>query len=231
MRGRRFSTCASPTTPPAPSRTGGACSSGWDYANEHGAVIVYDAAYEAYITDASVPHSIYECDGARTCAIEIRSFSKNAGFTGTRLGYTVVPRDLKDAEGTPLRDLWARRQGTKFNGAPYIVQRAGEAVYSEAGQRETREQVAYYLGNAQVVLEGLRQAGYEASGGTNAPYIWLKVPDGMTSWGFFDHLLEEAQVVGTPGAGFGPAGEGYFRLTAFGSREDAEEAVRRIRAL
>ena len=202
-----------------------------DYANEHGAVIVYDAAYEAYITDASVPHSIYECDGARTCAIEIRSFSKNAGFTGTRLGYTVVPRDLKDAEGTPLRDLWARRQGTKFNGAPYIVQRAGEAVYSEAGQRETREQVAYYLGNAQVVLEGLRQAGYEASGGTNAPYIWLKVPDGMTSWGFFDHLLEEAQVVGTPGAGFGPAGEGYFRLTAFGSREDAEEAVRRIRAL
>ncbi len=202
-----------------------------DYANEHGAVIVYDAAYEAYISDPAIPHSIYECDGARACAIEIRSFSKNAGFTGTRLGYTVVPHDLKDADGVSMRDLWARRHGTKFNGAPYIVQRAGEAVYSEEGQRETREQIAYYMENARIIREGLSQAGYEVSGGVNAPYIWLKVPDGMTSWGFFDQLLESVQVVGTPGSGFGPSGEGYFRLTAFGSRESATEAVRRIRAL
>ena len=202
-----------------------------DYANEHGAVIVYDAAYEAYISDPALPHSIYECDGARTCAIEIRSFSKNAGFTGTRLGYTVVPRDLKDADGTSFRDLWARRHGTKFNGAPYIVQRAGEAVYGEEGKRETREQISFYMENARIILEGLRSAGYEVSGGVNAPYIWLKVPGGMTSWGFFDHLLESVQVVGTPGSGFGPSGEGYFRLTAFGSRESALEAVSRIKAL
>jgi LL-diaminopimelate aminotransferase len=202
-----------------------------DYANEHGAVIVYDAAYEAYITDPELPHSIYECDGARTCAIEIRSFSKNAGFTGTRLGYTVVPRDLKDENGVVLRDLWARRHGTKFNGAPYIVQRAGEAVYSEAGQRETREQIRFYMDNAHVILDGLTAAGFQVFGGVNAPYIWLKVPDGMSSWGFFDMLLERVQVVGTPGSGFGPSGEGYFRLTAFGSRESALEAVRRIKSL
>ena len=202
-----------------------------DYANEHGAVIVYDAAYEAYITDPALPHSIYECDGARTCAIEIRSFSKNAGFTGTRLGYTVVPRDLKDANGVSLRDLWARRHGTKFNGAPYIVQRAGEAVYSEQGQRETREQINHYMENARIILEGLRAAGYTVSGGENAPYIWLKTPDGCSSWEFFDMLLNTLQLVGTPGSGFGPSGEGYFRLTAFGSRESAEEAVRRIRTL
>lgn len=202
-----------------------------DYANEHGAVIVYDAAYEAYITDPALPHSIYECEGARTCAIEIRSFSKNAGFTGTRLGYTVVPRDLKDANGVSLRDLWARRHGTKFNGAPYIVQRAGEAVYTERGARETGEQIAFYRENARIILEGLRGAGYEVSGGVNAPYIWLKAPDGMTSWDFFDMLLEKAQVVGTPGAGFGPSGEGYFRLTAFGSRDSALEAVARIKSL
>lgn len=202
-----------------------------DYANEHGAVIVYDAAYEAYITDPSLPHSIYECDGAKTCAIEIRSFSKNAGFTGTRLGYTVVPHDLKDANGVALHGLWARRHGTKFNGAPYIVQRAGEAVYSEEGQRQTRDQIAYYLKNAQLIVKGLRAAGYDVSGGTNAPYIWMKTPDGMGSWEFFDHLLESAQVVGTPGAGFGPHGEGYFRLTAFGSRENALEAIERIKRL
>ncbi|MBR0405562.1 MAG: LL-diaminopimelate aminotransferase [Eggerthellaceae bacterium] len=202
-----------------------------DYANEHGAVIVYDAAYEAYITDPELPHSIYECDGARSCAIEIRSFSKNAGFTGTRLGYTVVPRDLKDENGVALRDLWARRHGTKFNGAPYIVQRAGEAVYSEAGQRETREQIRYYMDNAHVILDGLTAAGFQVFGGVNAPYIWLKVPDGMSSWEFFDMLLERVQVVGTPGSGFGPSGEGYFRLTAFGSRESALEAVRRIKSL
>ena len=202
-----------------------------DYANEHGAVIVYDAAYEAYITDPELPHSIYECNGARTCAIEIRSFSKNAGFTGTRLGYTVVPRNLKDEKGVALRDLWARRHGTKFNGAPYIVQRAGEAVYSEAGQRETHDQIRYYMDNARVILDGLAAAGFQVFGGVNAPYIWLKVPDGMSSWEFFDMLLERVQVVGTPGSGFGPSGEGYFRLTAFGTREDALEAVCRIKSL
>ena len=202
-----------------------------DYANEHGAVIVYDAAYEAYITDPELPHSIYECNGARTCAIEIRSFSKNAGFTGTRLGYTVVPRNLKDENGVALRDLWVRRHGTKFNGAPYIVQRAGEAVYSEAGQRETHDQIRYYMDNARVILDGLAAAGFQVFGGVNAPYIWLKVPDGMSSWEFFDMLLERVQVVGTPGSGFGPSGEGYFRLTAFGTREDALEAVCRIKSL
>ena len=202
-----------------------------DYANEHGAVIVYDAAYEAYISDPALPHSIYECDGARTCAIEIRSFSKNAGFTGTRLGYTVVPGDLKDASGTSMRDLWARRHGTKFNGAPYIVQRAGEAVYSDRGKCETAEQIRFYMENARIILEGLRGAGYEVSGGENAPYIWLKTPEGTSSWQFFDMLLDSVQVVGTPGSGFGPSGEGYFRLTAFGSREDALEAVRRIKSL
>ncbi len=202
-----------------------------DYANEHGAVIIYDAAYEAYITNPALPHSIYECEGARTCAIEIRSFSKNAGFTGTRLGYTVVPRDLKDADGVSMHDLWARRHGTKFNGTPYIVQRAGMAVYSEQGARQTGEQIAFYRENARIILEGLRAAGYEVSGGANAPYIWLKTPDGMTSWDFFDLLLAEVQVVGTPGSGFGPSGEGYFRLTAFGSRESALEAVSRIKGL
>ena len=202
-----------------------------DYANEHAAVIIYDAAYEAYISDASLPHSIYECDGARTCAIEIRSFSKNAGFTGTRLGYTVVPDELRDAAGVSMRDLWARRHGTKFNGAPYIVQRAGLAVYSDRGQRETRAQIDYYMENARIVREGLAEAGYDVFGGVNAPYIWLKAPDGMDSWGLFDLLLDSVQVVGTPGAGFGPSGEGYFRLTAFGSRESAVEAVRRIKSL
>ena len=202
-----------------------------DYANDHGAVIVYDAAYEAYITDPELPHSIYECAGARTCAIEIRSFSKNAGFTGTRLGYTVVPSDLRDEKGVALRDLWARRHGTKFNGAPYIVQRAGEAVYSTTGQRETREQIRYYMDNAQIILDGLEEAGFQVFGGMNAPYIWLKVPENMSSWEFFDLLLERVQVVGTPGSGFGPSGEGYFRLTAFGSRESALEAVHRIKSL
>ena len=202
-----------------------------DYANEHGAVIIYDAAYEAYITDPALPHTIYECEGARTCAIEIRSFSKNAGFTGTRLGYTVVPRDLRDADGVSMRDLWARRHGTKFNGAPYIVQRAGEAVYSEQGKQETAAQIRYYMDNARVILEGLGAAGYTVFGGVNAPYIWLKTPDGLSSWEFFDQLLSAVQVVGTPGSGFGPSGEGFFRLTAFGTRESAEEAVRRIKAL
>ena len=201
-----------------------------DYANKTGAVIIYDAAYEAYITEEGIPHSIYECDGARTCAIEIRSFSKNAGFTGVRLGFTVVPKDLV-REGDRLHDLWARRHGTKFNGAPYIVQKAGEAVYSPEGKAQLKEQVAYYMRNAHYIYNGLKDAGYSVSGGVNAPYIWLKTPRGMTSWEFFDHLLEKAHVVGTPGSGFGAAGEGYFRLTAFGSYENTQEAIRRIQAL
>ena len=202
-----------------------------DYANKVGAVIIYDAAYEAYISEDDVPHSIYECDGAKTCAIELKSFSKNAGFTGTRLGYVIVPKELKDADGTSLNALWARRHGTKFNGAPYIVQRAGEAVYSEAGKAQTREQIAYYMNNAKVISEGLKAAGYTVSGGVNAPYIWLKTPNGMTSWEFFDYLLDKANVVGTPGSGFGPSGEGYFRLTAFGTYESTVEAIERIKKL
>lgn len=201
-----------------------------DYANEKGAVIIYDAAYEAYISEDDVPHTIYECDGARTCAIEIRSFSKNAGFTGTRLGFTVVPKELV-CDGVSLNSLWARRHGTKFNGAPYIIQAAGEAVYTEEGMKQTKEMVAYYMNNAKTILEGLKSAGYSVSGGVNAPYIWLKTPDNMKSWDFFDYLLNEANVVGTPGSGFGPSGEGYFRLTAFGSYENTLEAIERIKKL
>jgi len=201
-----------------------------DYANRVGAVIVFDAAYEAFITEEGIPRSIYECDGARTCAIELRSFSKTAGFTGLRLAYTVVPRELVRG-GVSLRDMWARRHGTKFNGAPYVVQRAGEAVYSPAGRAQTGEQIAYYMNNARVIRDGLSSAGYEVYGGVNAPYIWLGTPGGATSWGFFDRLLESAGVVGTPGAGFGPQGEGYLRLTAFGGLEDAVEAVARIREM
>ena len=201
-----------------------------DYANKNGAVIIYDAAYEAYISEDDVPHTIYECDGARTCAIEIRSFSKNAGFTGTRLGFTVVPKDLV-CDGVSLNSLWARRHGTKFNGAPYIIQAAGEAVYTEEGMKQTKEMVAYYMNNAKTILEGLKSAGYSVSGGVNAPYIWLKTPDNMKSWDFFDYLLNEANVVGTPGSGFGPSGEGYFRLTAFGSYENTLEAIERIKKL
>ena len=201
-----------------------------DYAKRIGAVIIYDAAYEAYITEEEIPHSIYECEGARECAIELHSFSKNAGFTGVRLGYTVVPKDLKCGD-VQLHSLWARRHGTKYNGAPYIVQRAGEAVYSDAGKAQLKEQVAYYMQNAKVIYEGLKNAGYSVSGGINAPYVWLKTPDKMTSWEFFDKLLHEANVVGTPGSGFGAHGEGFFRLTAFGSYENTQEALRRIKAL
>ncbi len=202
-----------------------------DYANEKHSVIIYDAAYEAYISEDDVPHSIYECEGARTCAIEIHSFSKNAGFTGVRLGYTVVPKDLKDVDGNSIRDLWARRHGTKFNGAPYIIQRAGEAVYSEAGQKEIKGLVSYYMENAKMIREGLAAAGYTVSGGVNAPYIWLKTPDKMTSWEFFDYLLENVNIVGTPGSGFGPSGEGYFRLTAFGTHENTKAAIERFKNL
>ncbi len=198
-----------------------------DYANRTGAVILYDAAYEAYIAQADVPHSIYEIEGARTCAIEFRSFSKNAGFTGVRLGFTVIPKDL-ERDGVRLHGLWARRHGTKFNGAPYIVQKAAMAVYSEEGKAQLKNQVACYMDNARVIYEGLKKAGYEVYGGVNAPYIWLKAPEGMSSWDFFDWLLENANVVGTPGSGFGPSGEGYFRLTAFGTYENTAEAVERI---
>lgn len=201
-----------------------------DYANKNGSVIIYDAAYEAYITEEDVPHSIYECEGARTCAIELHSFSKNAGFTGLRLGYTVVPKDLKCGE-VSLHSLWARRHGTKFNGAPYIVQRAGEAVYSEEGKKQLAQQVAYYQKNARYIYDHLKSFGYAVYGGVNAPYIWLKAPNGMTSWEFFDHLLENANVVGTPGSGFGNCGETYFRLTAFGSFENTVEAMKRIEKL
>lgn len=201
-----------------------------DYANKVGAVIIYDAAYEAYISEEDVPHTIYECDGAKTCAIEIRSFSKNAGFTGTRLGFTVIPKKLV-SDGVMLNSLWARRHGTKFNGAPYIIQKAGEAIYTEEGKKQTKEQIAYYMNNAKVIREGLASAGYSVSGGVNAPYIWLETPNHMTSWEFFDYLLNEANVVGTPGSGFGPSGEGYFRLTAFGTYEKTLEAIERIKGL
>jgi len=204
-----------------------------DYANEHQAVILFDAAYEAFITEPGIPHSIYEIDGAKTCAIEFRSFSKTAGFTGVRCGLTVVPRELvahtKNGEKVSLNRLWNRRQTTKFNGVSYPVQRAAAAVYSEEGWQEVMETVRYYLENARLIREGLAAAGITCYGGVNAPYIWLKTPQGMGSWDFFDRLLNECHVVGTPGSGFGPSGEGYFRLSAFGSRENVEEAVRRIR--
>lgn len=200
-----------------------------DYALKSGAVIIYDAAYEAYISTPGVPHSIYECEGAKACAIELRSFSKNAGFTGTRLGFTVIPKEL-ECGGVTLHSLWARRHGTKFNGAPYIIQAAGAAVYTEEGRRQTGEQIAYYMNNAKIIREGLETAGYEIYGGKDAPYIWLKTPDNMTSWEFFDYLLENLNIVGTPGSGFGPSGEGYFRLTAFGSLENTKKAMERIKA-
>ena len=198
-----------------------------DYAVRNKAIIIYDAAYESYISEDDVPHSIYECEGARECAIELRSFSKNAGFTGVRLGFTVIPKTLM-VDGVTLHSLWARRHGTKYNGAPYIVQRAGEAVYSEEGKKEIRGLVDYYMNNAAYILNGLKKAGYEVSGGVNAPYSWLKTAKEMTSWEYFDYLLNNASVVGTPGSGFGPSGEGYFRLTAFGDADKTKEAVDRI---
>lgn len=201
-----------------------------NYANKVGAVIIYDGAYEAYISEDDVAHSIYECEGAKTCAIELKSFSKNAGFTGVRLGYAVVPKDLKCGD-VSLNAMWARRHGTKFNGAPYIVQRAGEATYSPEGKAQLKEQVAYYMKNASTIKKGLQDAGYTVFGGVNAPYIWLKTPEKMTSWEFFDYLLGNANVVGTPGSGFGPSGEGYFRLTAFGTYENTLAALERIQKL
>lgn len=204
-----------------------------DYAIENDAIILFDSAYEAYITEPDVPHSIYEIEGAKECAIEFRSFSKTAGFTGTRCAYTVVPKTVmaktKNGESHPLNRLWNRRQTTKFNGVPYIVQKGAEAVYSVKGQQYIKEVIAYYMANAKIIREGLISAGLEVFGGINAPYIWLKTPGNMDSWVFFDKMLTEANVVGTPGSGFGPSGAGYFRLTAFGNRENTEEAVERIK--
>lgn len=198
-----------------------------DYALKNGAVILFDSAYEAYITEEGIPHSIYEIEGAKECAIEFRSFSKTAGFTGNRCAYTVVPMDLKFG-GTMLNKLWNRRQCTKFNGVPYVVQRAAEAVYSEQGMREVRDTIDYYMNNARVIRSGLQKAGLTVFGGVNSPYVWTKTPNGADSWGFFDRLLREAGVVTTPGAGFGPEGEGYIRLTGFGDSEATKRAVERV---
>lgn len=198
-----------------------------DYANAHGSVILYDSAYEAFISEPGIPHSIFEVEGAKTCAIEFRSFSKTAGFTGTRCAYTVIPKEL-EREGASLNALWSRRQGTKFNGVSYVVQRAAEATFSPEGQEQIKETIGFYLNNAKVIKEGLKAAGLTVYGGVNAPYIWAKTPDGISSWDFFDRLLKRACVVTTPGAGFGPSGEGYVRLTAFGDAEATAEAVDRI---
>jgi len=206
-----------------------------DYARENRAIILFDAAYEAYISQPEIPHSIYEVEGAKEVAIEFRSFSKTAGFTGTRCAYTVVPKMLKgytkSGEPVDLNALWNRRQTTKFNGVAYIVQRGAEAVYSEEGQAQIREVIAYYMENARIIREGIASLGIKVFGGVNAPYIWLKTPEGYDSWQFFDKLLKDAHVVGTPGVGFGPSGEGYFRLTAFGSRENTLRAIERIKKL
>ena len=198
-----------------------------DWANANDSVILFDSAYEAFITQPDIPHSIFEIPGAETCAIEFRSFSKTAGFTGTRCAYTVVPKAL-ERQGASLNALWNRRQCTKFNGVPYVVQRGAQAVYSPEGQGQVRATIAYYQENARVIREGLRQAGLTVSGGVNAPYIWVRTPEGVGSWAFFDRLLQEANVVTTPGAGFGPSGEGYIRVTAFGDAEDTRRAVERI---
>lgn len=204
-----------------------------DYALHNDTLILFDAAYEAYIQEPDVPHSIYEIKGAKRCAIEFRSFSKTAGFTGVRCGYTVVPKELTAAtftgERVNLNPLWNRRQCTKFNGTSYITQRGAEAIYSPEGREQVKATIGYYMENARLLREGLTEAGFDVYGGKNAPYIWLKTPDGLTSWQFFDRLLYDAHVVGTPGIGFGPSGEGFLRLTAFGRREDCIEAMRRIR--
>jgi len=206
-----------------------------DYARAQKALILFDAAYEAFIQDPSLPHSIYEIEGARDCAIEFRSFSKNAGFTGTRCAFTVVPKGLKgqaaDGSEVELWGLWNRRQSTKFNGVSYIIQRGAEAVYSPQGQAEVKALVSFYMENAAIIRRELSAAGIEVHGGEHAPYVWLKTPEGLDSWDFFDHLLHKAHVVGTPGSGFGAAGEGYFRLSAFNSRSNVEEAMARIRRL
>ena len=206
-----------------------------DYAKENKAIILFDAAYEAYISEENVPHSIYEIEGAKEVAIEFRSFSKTAGFTGIRCAFVVVPKQLvgykENGEKVPLNQLWNRRQCTKFNGVSYVTQRAAEAVYSAEGQKQIKENIDYYKENARIIKKGLEDAGYKVYGGINSPYVWLKLPDGVKSWDFFDKLLKEANVVGTPGVGFGPSGEGYFRLTGFGTKEKTIEAIERIKKM
>lgn len=205
-----------------------------DYARENKAIILFDAAYEAYITNPEIPHSIYQIEGAKECAIEFRSFSKGAGFTGVRCAFTVIPHELvgttSTGEAFSCNKLWHRRVCTKFNGAPYPVQKAAAAVYSEEGAVQVKEVIDYYMENARIIREGLDAAGIEYVGGVDAPYIWLKTPDGLSSWEFFDKLLGDCHIVGTPGSGFGPSGEGYFRLTAFGDRKNIVEAVNRIKS-
>ena len=201
-----------------------------EYAKQNNSIILYDAAYEAYIQEENIPHSIYEIEDARKVAIEFKSFSKTAGFTGLRCAYTIIPKEL-NIKGVSLNDLWKRRQCTKFNGVSYVTQRGAEAVYSEEGMKEIRENIKYYQDNAEIIKKGLDDAKIDYVGGINAPYIWLKVPNNMKSWEYFDLLLQKANIVGTPGVGFGPSGEGYFRLTAFGDRENTIEAMRRIKEL
>lgn len=206
-----------------------------DYATENKSIILYDAAYEAFITEKDIPHSIYEIEGAKKVAIEFRSFSKTAGFTGTRCAFTVVPEELmaydREGEAISVKRLWNRRQSTKFNGVSYPVQKAAAAVYTEEGKKEVAEIIAYYLENARIMKQSLADAGYEVFGGVNAPYIWIKTKNGMSSWDFFDKVLNEANVVGTPGSGFGPAGEGYFRFSAFADRQNTLEAMERIKKM
>lgn len=206
-----------------------------DYALEHQSLILYDAAYEAYIQNTDIPHSIYELEGARQCAIELRSFSKTAGFTGVRCGYTIIPQELTATtscgEKIKLNALWNRRQCTKFNGTSYITQRGAEAIYTSEGKQQVRKTIDYYMANARMMRTALQQIGYDVTGGENAPYLWVKTPDNLSSWQFFDHLLNQAQVIVTPGVGFGPSGEGYVRLTAFGKQEDCSTAIQRIKEL
>lgn len=219
-----------PNNPTGATATRGQLAAWVDYANACGAVLLFDAAYEAYITDPAIPHSIFEIPGAETCAIEFRSFSKTAGFTGARCAYTMIPEALV-RDGAHLRDLWNRRQCTKFNGVPYVTQRAAASVYSPDGARQVRENLDYYRRNASCIRNGLQAAGLAAFGGENSPYIWVQTPDGMPSWDFFDLLLKQANVVTTPGAGFGPSGEGYIRLTAFGDADKTAQAVERVKSI
>lgn len=204
-----------------------------DYASKNNSIILYDSAYEAFITEENIPHSIYEIEGAKDVAIEFKSFSKNAGFTGVRCAYVVIPKELKgfskDGKECGINKLWNRRTCTKFNGVSYIVQRGAEATFSERGKEEIKENINYYMENTKIIKQGLEEAGFKVYGGVNSPYVWLKVPKNISSWEFFDKLLEEVNIVGTPGSGFGPSGEGYFRLTAFGTRENTIEAMKRIK--
>lgn len=204
-----------------------------DYAKKNNSIILYDAAYEAFITQDNIPHSIYEIEGARDVAIEFKSYSKTAGFTGLRCGYVVIPKTIKGytkkEEEVLINKLWNRRTTTKFNGASYIIQRAAEAVYSNEGKMQIKKNIDYYLENAKIIKEGLIEAGFKVYGGVNSPYVWLKTPNGMSSWDFFDELLEKVNIVGTPGSGFGNSGEGFFRLTAFGTRENTIDAIQRIK--